>query len=106
MARELPRFLPIQTRSGGGKTSNTIAHFALDFERKESVCVLTDIEPDRLARVPRQSRWRSNRDCVDLEATKEAGCLPLPAYPPRASNLTRCRRKVVAVTPLTAKGPA
>jgi hypothetical protein len=23
---------------GGGKTSNTIAHFALDFPRKESVC--------------------------------------------------------------------
>jgi hypothetical protein len=33
-----PRFLPIQRCSAGGQTSNTIAHFALDFERKESVC--------------------------------------------------------------------
>jgi hypothetical protein len=37
-ARIGPRFLPIQRCSGGGQTSNTIAHFALDFERKESVC--------------------------------------------------------------------
>ena len=29
--------------------SNTIAHFALDFARKESVCVVTDTEPDRLS---------------------------------------------------------
>jgi hypothetical protein len=37
----------------GGQTSNTIAHFALDFERKESVCVvITDTEPDRLASRP------------------------------------------------------
>jgi hypothetical protein len=35
---KLPRFLPIQRCSAGGQTSNTIAHFALDFERKESVC--------------------------------------------------------------------
>ena len=26
------------SRSGGGQSSNTIAHFALDFSRKESVC--------------------------------------------------------------------
>jgi hypothetical protein len=35
---ELPRLLPIQRCSAGSKTSNTIAHFALDFERTESVC--------------------------------------------------------------------
>jgi hypothetical protein len=36
--RELPRFLPIQRGSGCGQSSNTIAHYALDFQRKESVC--------------------------------------------------------------------
>jgi hypothetical protein len=36
--RDWPRFLPIQRCSAGGQTNNTIAHFALDFERKESVC--------------------------------------------------------------------
>ena len=31
--------------SAGGQTSNTVAHFALDFERKESVgVVITDTE--------------------------------------------------------------
>jgi hypothetical protein len=35
-ARIGPRFLPIRRCSAGGQTSNTIAHFALDFERKES----------------------------------------------------------------------
>jgi hypothetical protein len=35
---ELARFLVIQRCSAGGRTSNTIAHFALDFERKQSVC--------------------------------------------------------------------
>jgi hypothetical protein len=39
--RNWPRFLPIQRCSAaGGQTSNTIVHFALDFERKESVCDL------------------------------------------------------------------
>jgi len=36
--QELPRFLPMPRWSGGGQSSNTIAHFALDFSRKESVC--------------------------------------------------------------------
>ena len=31
----------------GGQPSNAIAHFVLDFGRKESVCVFTDTEPDR-----------------------------------------------------------
>src|SRR6266446_6250743 len=33
-----PRSLSIRRWSGGGKASNTIAQFALDFPRKESVC--------------------------------------------------------------------
>jgi hypothetical protein len=37
-ARMGPRFLRIQRCSVGGQTSNTIAHFALDFEREQSVC--------------------------------------------------------------------
>jgi hypothetical protein len=37
--RELARdFCGSKRCSVGGQTSNTIAHFALDFERKESVC--------------------------------------------------------------------
>ena len=48
-------------RSGrGGKISNRIAHFALDFLRKESVCVRSQAPsltgfPSR----PRQRRWAS-----------------------------------------------
>jgi hypothetical protein len=37
-ARFRPRFLVIRRCSAGGHASNTIAHFALDFERKQSVC--------------------------------------------------------------------
>src|SRR5258708_38779936 len=36
-----------------------MAQFELDFARKESLCVVTDTEPDRLAPFPRQRRWAS-----------------------------------------------
>src|SRR4029453_18673222 len=48
---ELPRFLPIQRRSAGGQTSNTIAHFALDLSAKRAGGGFTDPDPDRLAPV-------------------------------------------------------
>jgi hypothetical protein len=42
-----------------GKTSNTIAHFALDFPRKESVCVSRTPSLTGSLLSPRQRRWAS-----------------------------------------------
>jgi hypothetical protein len=55
----VPRFLPIQRCSAGDQTSNTIAHFALDFEPKESGVVVVDTEPDRSLLLRRQRREAS-----------------------------------------------
>jgi hypothetical protein len=38
LSQRLRRFLPIQGTFYGDKSVTGLAHFALDFERKESVC--------------------------------------------------------------------
>ena len=50
--QELPRFLPDPKMIRRRPIQHAITHFALDFEREESVCVATDSEPDRFALLP------------------------------------------------------
>jgi hypothetical protein len=53
---EMARIAAISARSkddpAAAAIQHAIAHFALDFEREESVCVATGSEPDRFALLP------------------------------------------------------